>query len=84
MTEVMVYTNIDEVNDIYYGLKSHMIRTDKLWVKKGDIIRFRLVKNQKEIYHQINRKKYIVTLVETSRTAPIHRHNQIISFKELA
>ena len=84
MTEVTIYTNSEEVNNIFNRIVNHTIRSDKIKVKEGDIIHFRLIKNQKEIYHQINRRKYMCTLVEDWKTAPIHKHNQIISFKELA
>ena len=84
MTEITIYTNSEEVNDVFNRIKNHIIRSDKIHVKVGDILNFRLIKNQREIYHQINRRKYVVTLVEDDRTVPIFRHHQIISFKELA
>ena len=83
MTEITVYTNDREINDIYTGLKEHVIRTDKIKAAEGNILNIRLVKNQREVYHQINRKKYVITHIEDWRTAPIFKHHQIITFKEL-
>ena len=83
MTEITIYTNSDEVNDVYENLKRYLIRSDKIKVKKGDVINLRLIKNQKEVYHQINRKKYLVTKVEDYKDVPIYWHNQIISIREI-
>lgn len=83
MTELTIYTNSEEVNDIYTGKLRWIPRGYRLNVKAGDIINFRLMKNEKEVYHQINRKKYEITRIDTQRTAPILKYWQIISFKEL-
>lgn len=82
MTEYMIVSNSEEINDIFRGDKRYIIRPHKDVMKKGDRIRFRLFKNQKEIYHQINRKTYEVTKVEDWTIAPIHKYWKIISFKE--
>lgn len=83
MTELTIYTNSEEVNDIYTGNLRWIPRGYRLNVKAGDIINFRLMKNEREVYHQINRKKYEITRIDTQRTAPILKYWQIISFKEL-
>ena len=82
MTEYMIVSNSEEINDIFRGDKRYVIRPHKDVMKKGDCIRFRLFKNQKEIYHQINRKTYEVTKIEDWTIAPIHKYWKIISFKE--
>lgn len=83
MTELTIYTNSEEVNDIYTGNLRWIPRGHRVHAKVGDIINFRLVKNEKEIYHQINRKKYEITRIDTQRTAPILKYWQVISFKEI-
>ena len=83
MTELTIYTNSEEVNDIYTGNLRWIPRGHRLNVKKGDIINFRLMKNEREVYHQINRKKYEITRIDTQRTAPILKYWQIVSFREV-
>ena len=83
MTEYRILSNSEEINDIFNGDKRHIIRSHREKIKKGDRIKFQLIKNQKEIYHQINRKTYEVTKVENWQVTPIHKYWLIISFKEI-
>ena len=62
MTEYMIVSNSEEINDIFRGDKRYVIRPHKDVMKKGDRIRFRLFKNQKGLspaaYRKIFREKY--------------------------
>ena len=84
MTEITIYRTSDEINEIFNRQKSHIIISDKIHVETGYIVNLRLIKHRKEIYHQINQRKYMVSLIEDDRTVPIFRHHKLISLKEIA
>ena len=64
MTTVRVPTNEREANEIVKGDRRFIIRTEKLNIKKGDVLEFQLYKNMKPALNQINSRKYLVTIVE--------------------
>lgn len=84
MTTYTIKTNEAEVGSLLDGSKRYIIRSDKDAIKKGDIIRFQLIKSQKAVYHQISKKAYEVTMVDDYMTAPIARGCKLVSFKEIA
>ena len=81
MTQYTIKTNEDEVKAILNGEKRYIIRSEKDAIKKGDEIRFQLMKQQKPVYHQISKFKYVVTIVDDYLTAPIAKGCKLISFK---
>lgn len=84
MTQYTIKTNESEVINLLDGSKRYIIRSDKDAMKKGDVIRFQLIKERKPVYHQISKRTYIVTMVDDFMTAPITRGCKLISFKEMA
>ena len=84
MTEYTILTTSEEVNDIYSGNRRFIMRSVHDNMKPGDQINFRLMRNQKEVYHQINRKRYVITIVENWHTAPILKKWLLVGFKEIA
>ena len=82
MTQYTIKTHDKEVQDILTGSKRYIIRSDKDAIKKGDMIKFQLMKQQKPVYHQISKKTYEVTLVDDYLTAPITRGAKLVSFRE--
>lgn len=83
MTEYRIMTSDKEVADLYSGDKSYIIRGQRDAMKKGDIIKFQLVRDKREIYHQISRKTYEVTKVDDCYTAPIYKGWKLISIREV-
>ena len=83
MTEYKVLTNSEEVNDIFRGDKRYIVRRYRDNWKVGDILKFQLVKHEKEIFHQINCKTYVVTKIEDWSDIPIYKYWKIISFREV-
>lgn len=82
MTQYTIKTHEKEVQDILAGAKRYIIRSEKDAIKKGDILKFQLMKQQKPVYHQISKKTYKVTLVDDYLTAPIARGVKLVSFRE--
>ena len=81
MTEYTFKTNMNEVDEILSGNKRYVIRSDKEAIKKGDIIRFQLIKSMKPVHHLITKRKYIVTMVDDYLTAPIPKGCKLVCFK---
>lgn len=84
MTQYTIKTNPSEADDIYRDIKRYVIRSEKDVIKRGDIIRFQVMKERKPVYHQIAKRTYEVTMVADHMTAPITRGCKLISFKEMA
>ena len=82
MVEYMIKTNEAEAQAILNGDIRHIIRNVPA-IKRGDIIKFQMVKKMKSVYHPISKHTYIVTRVDDYLTAPIAEYNKLISFKEI-
>ena len=81
MTQYTIKTNEKEAGEILAGNKSYIIRSEKDAIKKGDIIRFQLIKNLKPVYHQVSKITYVVTMVDDWLTAPISKGCKLVCFK---
>lgn len=84
MVEIEMLTNDKEEKELLEKLKGYIIRTDKIKVKCGYIIRLYKTRDGKKVLSQISRRRWLVTHIDTYGTAPIDRGTQIISLKEIA
>ena len=83
MTIRTIKTNDAEANKILKGDIRFIFRSDKDRYTEGDGIEFRVIKNNKEVLHRINSRKYVVTAVMDWTQAPVERGYQFIGFKEV-
>lgn len=82
MVTYKIKTNDAEAQAILTGDIMHIIRNVPA-IKRGDILKFQVVKNMKSVYHPIGTHTYRVTRVDDYLTAPIAEYNKLISFKEI-
>ena len=80
MTTVRVPTNQREVDEIVKGDRRHIVRTEKLNIKKGDVIEFQLYRSAQPVLGQINSRKYLATIVEDWKTPT---DTKIIGIREI-
>lgn len=81
MTVRTIKTNLREAEAICSNTLSVIFRSEKEYVKPGDVIQFLCMKDQKPVTHKINSKGYIVTRVYDAMTAPIVKGYQAITFR---
>ena len=82
MTMRTYATTEEEAKDIIDGDKRFIFRTQKQFVKKGDVIGFRVVKSGKPVRNSIDARRYIVTSVSDAHHAPIDPGIILIGFRE--
>lgn len=83
MVEIEMLTNDTEEKELLEKLKGYIIRSDKIKVGCGYIVRLYKVRDGKKVLSQISRRKWLVTHIDTWGTAPIDEHTQIISLREV-
>ena len=64
-------------------LATDIFRSDKDCYTDGDVIEFRVIKNEKEVLHRINSRKYVVTAVMDCMQAPIEKGYMFIGFRQM-
>ena len=70
--------------DLIMGNKlRHIFRSSRDHIRAGDIIQFLTYKNGKPVTHDINGKRYVVTIVQDSGLAPVGAGWQAVGFRQL-
>ena len=72
-----------EADKLLNNVISCVFRTDKEYIRAGDIVQFLVIKDTKPVLHQINSRSYVVTCVNDSANAPIDRGFQLISVRSV-
>lgn len=83
MTVRTIKTNLREAEAIYSNTVSVIFRSEKEFIKPGDIIQFLCMKDRKPAAHSINNKSFIVTRVYNWSTAPIVKGYQAVTFRPI-
>ncbi len=83
MTVRTIKTNLREAEAIYSNTVSVIFRSEKEFIKPGDIIQFLCMKDRKPAAHSINGKGFIVTRVYNWSTAPIVKGYQAVTFRPI-
>ena len=78
-----IKTNEAEADRILNGEIRFIFRSDKDCYTDGDVIEFRVIKNEKEVLHRINSRKYVVTAVMDCMQAPIEKGYMFIGFRQM-
>lgn len=83
MTVRTIKTNPREADAICGNTLSVIFRSEKEFMKPGDVIQFLCMKEKKPVTHKINSKGYVVTQVYNAMTAPIVKGYQAITFRAI-
>ena len=83
MTIRTLKTNDEEKNALIKGEQSFVIRSNREHIKRGDLIKFQLMKMGKPVVSQLDNMMFMVTKVMDRKNAPIEIGYQLINFKEV-
>ncbi len=80
-----IKTSMEEAARILDDKVRFVFRSDRDFIKEGDVIQFLVIKDKRPVtMHRLNSKSFVVTDVRDRMNAPLEKGVQIIGFRRLS